>query len=280
MAFSFSTLPPTSGFSFNANSNFFGSLPSAPSTTPSSFSFAPPPTFSFNLPQPSFGGPQAQGSFFSAPTGGVGPSMQNASSENKQKECYLRGLKLYETNDIEGAIKAFEEALQASTDMNTDSSSKVQIINNLGYCYMLVKNYHQAGEAFNKALKIEGGNAKILHNKIQLLNTMIEQKDNKIKSLETNILQNSGYDLENLPEKQLNDLLNEHTAILSRVQTEKLRRQSNEERQCKICLDAERNSAYLPCGHVVCCDSCAPQVKDQICPLCRKNYTQIVRIYF
>jgi len=46
-------------------------------------------------------------------------------------------------------------------------------------------------------------------------------------------------------------------------ENEKLR----EERTCKVCMDAEVNTVFLPCGHFVCCGECSQQL--QTCPICR-----------
>lgn len=51
-----------------------------------------------------------------------------------------------------------------------------------------------------------------------------------------------------------------------------------EEKLCKICYDAEYNTIFLPCGHVIACSKCASSVEK--CPLCRKRYTNVMRIYF
>lgn len=40
-----------------------------------------------------------------------------------------------------------------------------------------------------------------------------------------------------------------------------------EARTCKVCMDKEVNTVFLPCGHLICCNECAPQVRN--CPLCR-----------
>ena len=40
-----------------------------------------------------------------------------------------------------------------------------------------------------------------------------------------------------------------------------------EERTCKVCMDAEVNTVFLPCGHFICCAECAKNV--QRCPICR-----------
>lgn len=49
------------------------------------------------------------------------------------------------------------------------------------------------------------------------------------------------------------------------------------DRTCKICYVNEYNTAFLPCGHVVACAKCASSVTA--CPLCRKEFTNVMRIY-
>lgn len=51
-----------------------------------------------------------------------------------------------------------------------------------------------------------------------------------------------------------------------------------EEKLCKICYADEYNTAFLPCGHVVACAKCASSVTK--CPLCRKPFTDVMRVYF
>ncbi|EDV52193.2 death-associated inhibitor of apoptosis 1 [Drosophila erecta] len=51
-----------------------------------------------------------------------------------------------------------------------------------------------------------------------------------------------------------------------------------EEKLCKICYGAEYNTTFLPCGHVVACAKCASSVTK--CPLCRKPFTDVMRVYF
>lgn len=38
-------------------------------------------------------------------------------------------------------------------------------------------------------------------------------------------------------------------------------------RTCKICMELEVNTVFLPCGHLIACNVCAPKVRN--CPLCR-----------
>lgn len=48
---------------------------------------------------------------------------------------------------------------------------------------------------------------------------------------------------------------------------------------CLICLDQPRTHVALPCGHVVACATCAPQVSGQ-CPCCRGNLTGPLKLIF
>ncbi|KAL8458686.1 hypothetical protein ACS0TY_036261 [Phlomoides rotata] len=51
---------------------------------------------------------------------------------------------------------------------------------------------------------------------------------------------------------------------------------------CVICLMRRRRSAFIPCGHRVCCQRCALQVEREVtpnCPVCRQSVRGSVRIY-
>jgi hypothetical protein len=54
-------------------------------------------------------------------------------------------------------------------------------------------------------------------------------------------------------------------------------RQLKEAKTCKICMDEEVNIVFLPCGHLACCNSCAPALRN--CPICRALIRGTVRIY-
>ena len=54
----------------------------------------------------------------------------------------------------------------------------------------------------------------------------------------------------------------------------------DDETECIICMDAEKDVVFAPCGHYCCCDRCAIIIKSgqqSKCPLCRGNIEQIVR---
>lgn len=39
--------------------------------------------------------------------------------------------------------------------------------------------------------------------------------------------------------------------------------------RCKVCLDKDVSIVFLPCGHIACCEDCAPKLKN--CPICRES---------
>ncbi|KAL8599079.1 hypothetical protein ACOMHN_006888 [Nucella lapillus] len=54
-------------------------------------------------------------------------------------------------------------------------------------------------------------------------------------------------------------------------------RQLKEQRTCKVCMDEEVCVVFVPCGHLVCCATCAPPLSK--CPICRSTIRGTVRTY-
>ena len=50
-----------------------------------------------------------------------------------------------------------------------------------------------------------------------------------------------------------------------------------EQMLCKICLDNDACMVYLPCGHMVTCQDCAPTIRK--CCICRKLIQGTVKAY-
>ncbi|XP_008108386.1 baculoviral IAP repeat-containing protein 7 isoform X2 [Anolis carolinensis] len=53
----------------------------------------------------------------------------------------------------------------------------------------------------------------------------------------------------------------------STLSTEEKLRQLQEERMCKVCMDKDVSIVLVPCGHLVVCSECAPNLRR--CPICR-----------
>nr|BAE42721.1 unnamed protein product [Mus musculus] len=62
----------------------------------------------------------------------------------------------------------------------------------------------------------------------------------------------------------------------TRVLQEKLRK-LKEAMLCMACCEEEINSTFCPCGHTVCCESCAAQL--QSCPVCRSRVEHVQHVY-
>ncbi|KAJ8334263.1 hypothetical protein SKAU_G00399020 [Synaphobranchus kaupii] len=46
---------------------------------------------------------------------------------------------------------------------------------------------------------------------------------------------------------------------------------------CMLCCEEEIDSAFCPCGHMVCCQACAAQL--QLCPVCRSEVDHVQHVY-
>jgi hypothetical protein len=68
---------------------------------------------------------------------------------------------------------------------------------------------------------------------------------------------------------------NDPAASMEKLQAEN--RRLKDSILCKICMDAEVNTLFLPCGHLVCCDKCAPKISE--CPICRVGIRGSIRTY-
>lgn len=57
---------------------------------------------------------------------------------------------------------------------------------------------------------------------------------------------------------------------------------TDEQRQCVVCLDAPRSHLFVPCGHRCVCGPCAEAVLSDgtsECPMCRSRSTQTLRVF-
>ena len=48
----------------------------------------------------------------------------------------------------------------------------------------------------------------------------------------------------------------------------------DDEKECIICMDKEKNSVLSPCGHFMTCDLCSRQLTQ--CPICRSSIVCIL----
>ncbi|TNV76800.1 hypothetical protein FGO68_gene6136 [Halteria grandinella] len=54
-------------------------------------------------------------------------------------------------------------------------------------------------------------------------------------------------------------------------------------RECVICCDRDKDTAFVPCGHLCCCQACAKQFMRQAlhkyCPICRNRIKETIKVY-
>lgn len=84
--------------------------------------------------------------------------------------------------------------------------------------------------------------------------------------------QNEQKQINELAELQLDEikLKNEKS-----TQTE----ESNDQRKiCTICCNNQLNVVLIPCGHALSCVQCTTSLTE--CPMCRKSFDKIVKIYY
>ena len=57
---------------------------------------------------------------------------------------------------------------------------------------------------------------------------------------------------------------------------------------CVVCLEARKDHAFIPCGHLALCAECAALYESapeehawrrQGCPVCRASYSKVMRIF-
>nr|XP_009669166.1 PREDICTED: baculoviral IAP repeat-containing protein 7 isoform X2 [Struthio camelus australis] len=63
----------------------------------------------------------------------------------------------------------------------------------------------------------------------------------------------------------------------SPLSTEEQLRRLQAERMCKVCMDRDVSVVFVPCGHLVACAECAPNLS--LCPICRAVIRGSVRTF-
>jgi len=51
----------------------------------------------------------------------------------------------------------------------------------------------------------------------------------------------------------------------------------SEHKICIVCSDIEKDTVFIPCGHLCCCNKCATPLKK--CPICRVDIQQKVKTF-
>ena len=65
---------------------------------------------------------------------------------------------------------------------------------------------------------------------------------------------------------------------LSEAEYQSRREQDN---QCVVCMENPREVAFIPCGHIICCQACGETIRagSNKCPMCRGSLQGVLRVY-
>ena len=60
-----------------------------------------------------------------------------------------------------------------------------------------------------------------------------------------------------------------------------IEKEEKEEKECNICMEKQKNCAFVPCGHIASCFDCANEIqnKGQTCPACRAPIQTVLKLY-
>ena len=61
------------------------------------------------------------------------------------------------------------------------------------------------------------------------------------------------------------------------LKTDKLNLNNN----CDVCFDKPKNMAFIPCGHITCCETCSEKIITDrgLCIICNQEVTSALKIY-
>lgn len=88
-----------------------------------------------------------------------------------------------------------------------------------------------------------------------------------------------------------NALRDNHELNENIVYTQRCRRSDNENdgngdiQYCVVCMENQKEYAFVPCGHVCLCDTCvkspefSSRLEDKRCPICRKQSEMLMKVY-
>jgi len=55
--------------------------------------------------------------------------------------------------------------------------------------------------------------------------------------------------------------------------------QKGDETLCVVCVDAVKDHAMVPCGHICVCGPCSKRLPKATCPVCRADVSCIIKTY-
>jgi Inhibitor of Apoptosis domain/Zinc finger, C3HC4 type (RING finger) len=137
------------------------------------------------------------------------------------------------------------------------------------FCGLIVINWVQGDDPWEEhcAFSPQCGFLRLLKGEEYI--THAKETRARKKALEAEQQQASPVDsiVEKQPESGLNNVS---------TQTESIKLQDDDD-SCTVCMDADRNIAFVPCGHLLTCAVCSLAMKK--CPICRSEIASFLSVY-
>ena len=180
-----------------------------------------------------------------------------------ENENYLGKIFMNIENEISKLNKEYNEKLKKINDL--EDIEKIKELENIlanqsKKIVDLKENLYQKDKEINELKESDESKERHLKEKIENQLSEILEKNELLESIkEENNL-------------QLN-LLNEKNRIIDNYKSD---------RECKICMSKDSDIILMPCGHLAMCKSCELRSRrqtNQKCPICRKRYTELIKVY-
>uniref|UniRef100_A0A6C0AYZ6 RING-type domain-containing protein n=1 Tax=viral metagenome TaxID=1070528 RepID=A0A6C0AYZ6_9ZZZZ len=138
-----------------------------------------------------------------------------------------------------------------------------------------IKNYDNINnyEIYINNNIINNNTCRLASEKFELLSCLhnIVEKSKAHHDYQEELIKDLKISLANV-KKKLNDLEAKYTRQLSQCEAA-----VSFDNQCCICMTAQKNYAYIGCGHMCVCGSCAETWGNK-CPICKTD-SSVIRIY-
>lgn len=69
------------------------------------------------------------------------------------------------------------------------------------------------------------------------------------------------------------------TVLKLEARKERLRKEEQEARNCRICLERGSEVVIIPCGHLCICSPCSARPSLAVCPICRGEVLQKMKVF-
>ena len=199
-------------------------------------------------------------------------------------------------NQEQNSLKALEAAAenQRLELENTEKNCKELVRKEkeasamIDYLKNLVTNEKEVIENLGKALNEQSTKYEVQNEQNTIL---MQEYQNTMNDLDKCLAQNSQLkkDLQKADEIAVDklELTRTRSALVEKeVELKDVTNKLNDQNICKLCMENKLDTAFLPCGHVVCCQGCANDTmarpgQDGVatCPICRAGLQDKIKVY-